>query len=94
MTAPPFLLDYYEAHCEAIYPQNKTVKVRASQIGITDPLLHPLNPPHPQIPTRIHIQTHKSQVVSEIPNEFGEYETFFAPYDVLVYAVGATVRWV
>lgn len=31
-------------------------------------------------------------MVSEIPNEFGEYETFFAPYDVLVYAVGATVR--
>jgi NADH dehydrogenase FAD-containing subunit len=32
------------------------------------------------------------KVVSEISNEFGENEQFYAPYDVLVYAVGATVR--
>jgi len=56
-TQSPTRPDYYEARCDAIYPQNKTVKV-----------------------------------VSQVPNEMGEYETFLAPYDVLVYAVGATVR--
>lgn len=29
---------------------------------------------------------------SEIENESGERETFWAPYDVLIYAIGATAR--